>query len=199
MARDLAGTRAFFAERAARWDVRFSEDGPQYERAATEVPLGRGATVLDAGCGTGRALPYLRAAVGEQGRLIAVDVTPEMLDVARPAASATGAALLLADAMALPLRDGSVDAVFAAGLVPHLDDVTAGLRELARVARPRAVLAVFHPVGRATLAARHGSAPSDEHALAPARLPGLLAASEWRLVDLDDAADRYLAVATRAG
>jgi SAM-dependent methyltransferase len=199
VARDLAGTRAFFAERAAQWDVRFPDDGPRYEAAVGALSLPRGATVLDAGCGTGRALPYLRAAVGAEGTVVGIDVTPEMLDVARPKAGRGTAALVSADALALPLRDGGVDAVFAAGLVPHFEDAVAGLRELARVVRAGGVLAVFHPVGRAALAARHQSVPSDDDTLAPATLPGLLAASGWRLDGLDDAEDRYLAVARRAG
>jgi SAM-dependent methyltransferase len=196
--RDLSATRAFFGERAAQWDVRFPDDGPKYAQAVRELALPRGAAVVDAGCGTGRALSHLREAVGRAGAVIAVDVTPEMLAVARPKADGAAAALLIADAMALPLRDAAVDAVFAAGLVPHLDDAAAGLRELSRVVRPGGALAVFHPIGRVALAARHASVPSDDDTLAPATLPGLLAANGWRLERLDDGEDRYLAVATRA-
>ena len=197
MARDLSATRAFFGERAAGWDVRFPDDGPKYEHAVRELPLVAGSAVVDAGCGTGRALPYLRAAVGATGAVVAIDVTPEMLDVAGPKAAVATAPLVLADAMALPLRAASVDAVFAAGLVPHLVDARAGLRELARVVRAGGLLAVFHPVSRAALAARHGHAPSDDDVLSPATLPRLVHASGWRVDALDDGAERYLAVAVR--
>ena len=69
--------------------------------------------------------------------------------------------MVIADARALPLADGSADAIFAAGLVNHLPDTEAGLRELARVTSPGGLLVLFHPSGRAALAARHG------HALSP--------------------------------
>jgi hypothetical protein len=39
--------------------------------------------------------------------------------------------------------------------------------------------------------------PSDDDVLGPGTLPGLLAAAGWRLERLDDAEDRYLALATR--
>ncbi len=193
----MAATRAFFGERAAGWDEKFAADGPGYERAVRELALPLGAAVLDAGCGTGRALPYLRAAVGPTGRLVAIDVTPEMLAVARPKATAAGAELVMADATALPFGGAWADVVFAAGLVPHLDDPVAGLAELARAVRSGGRLAVFHPLGRAALAARHGHAPSDDDVLAPARLGLLMGRAGWRLDRLDDGPDRYLAVASR--
>jgi arsenite methyltransferase len=42
-----------------------------------------GATVLDLGCGAGRDAFVLAQLVGEQGRVVGVDMTPEQLDVAR--------------------------------------------------------------------------------------------------------------------
>jgi SAM-dependent methyltransferase len=195
--RDLAETRAFFAPRAAGWDDRFGDDGPAYQRAVAELHLPAGGVVLDVGCGTGRALPFLRSSVGRSGTVVGIDATPEMLEAGRGRGRSDDGCLIQGDARALPLVDGAADAVFAAGLLPHLTDPREGLRELARVCRADGALAVFHPVGRATLAARHGSVPSDDDVLSGARLPALLADTGWRLLTLDDAEDRYLAVAVR--
>jgi SAM-dependent methyltransferase len=46
--------------------------------------------------------------------------------------------------------------VCAAGLIMHMPDTEAGLRQLVRVTRPGGLLILFHPSGRAALAARHG-------------------------------------------
>ena len=197
MSRALAETRRFFAARADGWDAKFPDDGPAYARAVEDLDPPAGATVVDAGCGTGRAVPHLRAAVGPRGRVVALDATPEMLAAGRRAGQLDGADVAVADALRMPLRDGSVRAVFAAGLLPHLDDPEAGLREMARVCTDR--LAVFHPVGRVALAARHGSVPHDDDVLSPARLEGLLHATGWRLLRCDDAEERYLALAVRHG
>jgi SAM-dependent methyltransferase len=195
---DLAGTRAFFGPRAAGWDDRFADDGPAYARAVAELAPPCGGIVVDAGCGTGRAMDHLRDAVGPTGTVIGVDVTPEMLDAGRARGRQGHGNLVLGDTRSLPLRDGAADAVFAAGLLPHLADPAAGLVELARVSRPGARLAVFHPVGRATLAARHGTVVSDDDVLSAARLPGVLVTAGWGLLTLDDGNDRYLALARRA-
>ncbi|MET9872575.1 SAM-dependent methyltransferase, partial [Streptomyces sp. NPDC006386] len=63
----------FFTARAADWDTRFPDDGPAYAAAVAELGLRAGDRVLDAGCGTGRALPPLRAGVGPCGVVLGAD------------------------------------------------------------------------------------------------------------------------------
>ncbi len=193
----LTETRAFFACRAATWDSKFGDDLPAYRAAVAEAGIAAGGVVIDVGCGTGRALPPLREAVGPAGAVVALDVTPEMLHAARPAAAVAGAALVTADARLLPFADGAADAVFAAGLVNHLPDTAAGLRELARVTRPGGLLVLFHPSGRAALAARHGHSVSHDEPLAQEPLRRSTAASGWQLTAYHDAPHRFFAVAER--
>lgn len=196
-ARDPRAVRAFFGERAATWDGKFPDDTPVYEAAVGELVLLAGQSALDAGCGTGRALAALRAAVGPDGTVIGADLTPQMLREAVRSGRDRHALLVEADAARLPVRSGTMDVVFAAGLVHHLLDPAAGLREFARVSRPGARLALFHPIGRAALAARRGHTLTDDDVRAEANLRPLLAASGWGLAAYQDAEERYLAVAVR--
>ena len=193
----LRDTQAFFATRAAGWEERFPDDEPRYEQAVRDVAPPAGGRVLDVGCGTGRAIPFLRRAVGDAGRVVALDVTPEMLAEARRRGRGQLAKLVQADGEALPFRAASFDAILAAGFVPHLPDPQAGLAELARVTVSGGRLAIFHPIGRATLAARHGGTPSDDDVIAPGRLGALLRAAGWALERIDDSPERFLALAVR--
>ncbi|MEU1663669.1 methyltransferase domain-containing protein [Streptomyces sparsogenes] len=195
----LAEVRDFFTPRAADWEARFPDDGPAYAAAVADLGLRPGDAVLDAGCGTGRALPALRAAVGPTGTVLGADATPAMLDAAVRAGRHRDAALALADVTRLPLRDGCLDAVFGAGLISHLPDPEAGLRELARVVRPQGLLALFHPVGRAALAARKGFAITPGDLRAEPNLRPLLARSGWELTSYTDRDTRFLALAVRQG
>jgi SAM-dependent methyltransferase len=190
---DIAATQAFFGPRAAGWEDRFPDDEPVYARAVADLGPPLGGTVLDVACGTGRALPILRAAVGPRGTVLGVDVTAEMLAEAR-GKGRTG--LVLGDARALPLGDSVLDAVFAAGLIPHVRDTAAVLEELRRVCRPGGRLALFHPISRAALARRHGHEPGADDVRAEPNIRRALAAAGWTCDVVDDGQDRYLVTAT---
>ncbi|WP_307033889.1 class I SAM-dependent methyltransferase [Streptomyces canus] len=197
MSDDHTHVQEFFGARAADWDARFPDDGPAYAAAVAVLGLREGDRVLDAGCGTGRALPPLRAAVGPSGVVLGADVTPAMLQAAVRAGRDRDGQLLLADVAALPLRAESLDAVFGAGLISHLPDPAENLRELARVVRPGGTLALFHPIGRAALAARQGRQITPDDLRAEPNLRSLLAGSGWRMTSYADEDTRFLALAAR--
>jgi SAM-dependent methyltransferase len=81
--------------------------------------------VLDLGAGTGVAGDAARAAGAE--RVVALDAALGVLSAGTSPAAVAG------DAVALPFRTGSFDAVVAAFSLNHLDDPAAGLREAARI------------------------------------------------------------------
>ncbi|MEV6962498.1 class I SAM-dependent methyltransferase [Streptomyces sp. NPDC051207] len=199
MSDDHTHVQEFFTARAADWDTKFPDDGPAFAAAVADLGLRKGDRVLDAGCGTGRALPPLRSAVGPSGVVVGADLTPAMLQAAVRAGRDREGHLLLADVAALPLRSGSLDAVFAAGLVAHLPHPRENLRELARVVRPGGRLALFHPIGRAALAARQGRRVTPADLRAEPNLRPLLAASGWRMTSYVDEDARFLALAVRSG
>ena len=99
-------------------------------------------TALDAACGTGRHAAYL-AALGHE--VIGVDITPEMLDVAR--AKAPSARFEIGDLNSLPLPDNSVDLAVCTLALTHFTRLEEPLAEIARVVRPggHVVISDVHP------------------------------------------------------
>lgn len=193
---NLAATREYFGARASGWEERFAEYEPAYAQAVADFAPPVGGLTVDVGCGTGRALPYIRDAVGPEGAAVGVDGTPEMLKEAIRRGRDQLSWLMLADLRAIPLPDRVAAGVWAAGLLPHLDDPDRVLLEMARICQPGARLAIFHPVGRVELPKRCG-APDADFWLEPRRLTALLERTGWVLADLDDAQDRFLALGVR--
>lgn len=190
-------TRAFFTSRAATWEEHFAADGPRYAAAVTRMELLPGQRAMDMGCGTGLALPALRTEVGPKGAVLGVDLTPAMLTAAAYEGRASLAQLLLADACRLPLPTGSLDGIFSAGLIDHVPDSAAALREWARLTAPGGVLLLFHRSGRAERAARHGRPLDPDDLLAEENLRPALNATGWDLLCHEDAAHHFLARAVR--
>jgi SAM-dependent methyltransferase len=192
-----ADIQRFFAERAASLEDRFPEDASRYQRAVGRLRAPSGGVVVDAGCGSGRALALLREAVGPHGQVIGLDLTWQMLSEARRRGRGDLALLVQGDLLTLPLRPASIDGVFAAGLMPHLNDPAGGLRELARVTRHAGGLVIFHPVCRAELVRRHSGAAGVEGYLSAAEMPRQLHDAGWQLMDLEDSDEGYVITASR--
>jgi ubiquinone/menaquinone biosynthesis C-methylase UbiE len=99
-------------------------------RELLRKPSGR---VLEVAVGTGKNLPYYP----RDCQIIAVDLSREMLNVARKRAAtlAINVSFFLADAKALPFSDESFDTVVSSLSTCTFPDPVAALKEIARVCR----------------------------------------------------------------
>ena len=107
--------------------------------------LGEGETVLDLGSGGGIDVLLSARRVGPSGFVYGLDMTDEMLALARRNASEAGAdnvAFLRGEIEAIPLADASVDVVISNCVINLSADKGQVLREVTRVLRPGGRLAV---------------------------------------------------------
>lgn len=121
---------------------------PVIEQVMNRAMLQPGETILDLGTGTGAVAIRAAAQVGADGRIKAVDVSPEMLDKTRERLrhlAITNVDIAEGRAEAIPADDQSTDAVIASLSLMYVIDRAAAAKEIARVLRPggRLVAAVW--------------------------------------------------------
>ena len=104
-----------------------------------------GETVLDLGSGAGFDAFLAAARVGPTGRVIGVDLTPEMIAKAQENAAAGGATNVefrLGDIEALPVDDASIDLVISNCVLNLVPDKPNAFREIVRVLKPGGRVAI---------------------------------------------------------
>ena len=165
--------QTYFNDLAARWDDLPSPEGDPagvrrfVERSSVSAPE----LILDAGCGTGILLPALLERYPRAGHILEIDFAQDMLRENARKLPDPRVNRVCADALRLPVREGSLDLVLCFGLLPHLEDTDAALAEFLRVLKPGGSLAIGHLMGSVELNAFHGSleGPVAEDTLLPAR------------------------------
>jgi len=109
-------------------------------RAARETGLRLGGSALDVACGSGKLTAELAKLAGD-GRVVGVDFSSRMLEIARRAHPQIE--FIEGDALNLPFDDASFDASTMAFGLRNLSDPIRGLREMHRVTTGNKVVLEF--------------------------------------------------------
>jgi SAM-dependent methyltransferase len=130
-------------------------------------------TVADLGAGTGYFEPYLSRAVGAGGRVLALDVEPDMVRHLRERAASEQLANVSAEVVATDdpkLPPASVDRVLVVDTWHHVPDREAYAKKLAAALTPGGMVAIVD----FTREAAHG--PPKHHRLDPEQVARELSA-----------------------
>ncbi len=112
-------------------------------RAARATGLLPGGSALDVACGSGKLTAELAKIAGPDGRVVGLDFSPQMLEVARR--TYPQLEFIEGDALNLPFDDAGFDAATIAFGLRNLANPVRGLREMTRVARRAVVLEFVRP------------------------------------------------------
>lgn len=134
------GTREFFDEVSA-----YRDSIEPHIPEVVDFPRWSGRSVLEAGCGIGTdGVRFARAGADYTG----FDFSPTAVSLARHRFDLEGVRgrFVSGSVTQLPLRDETFDLVFSHGVIHHVADTKAAVREFARVLKPggTALIMVYH-------------------------------------------------------
>jgi ubiquinone/menaquinone biosynthesis C-methylase UbiE len=173
------------------------------ERVAWQKPdevialmaLRPGLTVADIGAGTGFFEPYLAGAVGHDGKVLALDVEPNMVEHLKTRAAAAGLTQVEAKLVAPDdpgLAPGTIDRVIIVNTWHHIDD---------RGNYSKKLLAALKPEGSVWVVdfdKTSGKGPPPEHKLEPREVIAELTAGGLKAERVDESLpDQYIVVGRR--
>ncbi len=108
------------------------------------LALKAGEQVLDAGCGTGLLVEQFAGLVGDDGRVVGVDTSPDMLKVARQRCEGLANVQLQQGSVEkLDFEPEGFDAVSCTQTLLYVKSVETALKEMYRVLKPRGRIAVL--------------------------------------------------------
>jgi manganese/iron transport system permease protein len=195
----MMNRRQFFDMHAARWDAMVPQDmSARIERdLVPRFGLARAGRVLDVGSGTGILLPLLRTAVGDEGKVVALDYSAPMLKKAEEKYG-NRFTYVCADAGNIPFPNGYFDAVLCFSVFPHFPRKGPVLKEFRRVLRDGGRLIIAHADSRETINAFHRKAGGPvRRDLLPdtGKMRSLLKSAGFQKVVINDEKDAYLVIA----
>jgi SAM-dependent methyltransferase len=114
------------------------------DEAARRHALEPGMHVLEVGPGNGTYTMSAARRVGDEGRIVAIDIEPKMIERVIRRAEAEGLTNIearVADVYDLPFDDGTFDAIYMTAVIGEIPDPDQAMREFHRVLAPWGTLA----------------------------------------------------------
>ena len=193
--------KTYFNQKAALWDETIAEkDVTKLESMVARLDIDPGSTVLDVGTGTGVFIPFLMSKIGEQGRIVGLDVAEEMLKRAVAKSFDGCIDYLCADVTCIPVADEIFDRIICYSSFPHFQDKPGALAEMHRVIKVGGKLYICHTSSRAAINQIHRGIPTvqddtipDEH-----EMQAMLSQARFTDVIVADESESYFACAKKA-
>jgi predicted methyltransferase len=154
-------------EKAADWVKDFDDPArdawQRPDAVVLAMGIARGMTVADIGAGTGYFVPYLSRAVGPEGKVLALDIEPDMVRYMRERAAREGLSNVEARVVAPDdpgLSAGSVHRVLIVDTWHHIDAREVYAAKLSAALAPGGAVTIVD----FTMQAKHG--PPPQHRVA---------------------------------
>ena len=145
----------FFNSIAHKWDDTRICDDKKIEKLVNMADIGEGDSVLDAGCGTGTLLPFLKKAVQDSGQITALDFAELMIERAKEKnRHLTGISYVVGDIESFT-TDTPFDKIVCLNFFPHIADKPAFVQKMKTLLKQGGSLVIMHDISRKAVNSIH--------------------------------------------
>ena len=192
----------YFDQLAPTWDKELTPERLKcLGKIIRELGIRPGYHVLDIGSGTGVLVPFLISQLDNEGKIVALDFSMEMLVQAQAKDFPSIVGFAQADVLAIPFADNSVDLAICNSAFPHFSDKAEALKEIARALRINGRLVICHAMSREMLNRLHqsiGGAVANDLLPDELHLRRLTKQAGLRITHFEDGPERYLVIAEKS-
>ncbi|MGB5926356.1 MAG: methyltransferase domain-containing protein [Dehalococcoidia bacterium] len=193
----------YFDQLAPTWDKELTQERLKcLGKIVKELGIKPGYYVLDIGSGTGVLLPFLIAELDNEGKIVALDFSMEMLVQAQAKDFPPIVGFAQADVLTIPLPDNSVHLAICNSAFPHFSDKVRALKEIARVLRNNGRMVICHTMSREMLNRLHqsiGGAVANDLLPDEFQLRRLIKQAGLKITHFEDSSERYLVIVEKSG
>jgi len=192
----------YFDQLAPTWDKELTQERLKcLGKIIKKLGIKPGYYALDIGSGTGVLLPFLIAELGDEGKIVALDFSAEMLVQAQAKNFPSMVVFAQADVLAIPLPDSSMDLAICNSAFPHFSDKGKALKEIAGVLKNNGRLVICHTMSREMLNRLHqsiGGAVANDLLPDASQLRALIKQAGLKITRFEDTPERYLVIAEKS-
>jgi len=152
--------REFFNSVASKWDSMVKHDEGKIRNILDMLHIKEGQKVLDVGTGTGVMVPFLHSLVGNAGKIVAVDISEKMIEIARGKFEFDNVDFIVGDVLEIKLPENEYDLIMCYSMFPHFDNQKNAVNKLSRHLKKGGKLAICHSQSRNAINSLH-AASSD--------------------------------------
>lgn len=140
--------REFFNSMAEKWDNTVYHDAEKIKTIINKTGIRKEDIVLDVGTGTGVMIPFLLSGIGEEGKIIAVDIAEKMVEVAKRKYPFPNVEFITGDVFEIILPENYFDVIMCYSVFPHFQDKCRGIMSLSKYLNKKGKMVICHSQSR---------------------------------------------------
>lgn len=151
-------TKEYFDSLSHKWDDICTHDINKIKKIIELSGIIKDDFILDIGTGTGILIPYIHSIIGDSGKITAVDISSDMLKIAKEKYNYTNIDYIEGDIHNISLKLDYYDCIFCYSVFPHFHDKQRAVLNMSSFLKKNGKIVICHSQSRKDINKLHKNA-----------------------------------------